>query len=87
MASQSLRLAINADKKHVPALNNLGALEMKNGNVNSARTYFHAAASIANYSYEPHFNSALLAYNVSFDSLIMDNEKYYNSLIFNASIF
>ncbi|XP_014238958.2 tetratricopeptide repeat protein 8 [Trichogramma pretiosum] len=63
MALQCLRLSIHYDSKHAPALNNLGALEMKNQNVAEARVYFHAAASIASFAYEPHFNSALLAYN------------------------
>ncbi|XP_023245530.1 tetratricopeptide repeat protein 8 [Copidosoma floridanum] len=63
MASDSLKLAINADNKHAPSYNNLGVLEMKSGNVAMARTYFHAAANIANYMYEPHFNSSFLAYN------------------------
>jgi tetratricopeptide repeat protein 8 len=64
MASECLRLAISADNRHAPSYNNLGVLEMKNGNIINARIYFHAAASTANYLYEPHFNSSYLAYNV-----------------------
>lgn len=64
MARECLKLAIEADNRHAPSYNNLGVIEMKNGNVTSARIYFHAAASIASYLYEPHFNSSYLAYNV-----------------------
>ncbi|OXU24111.1 hypothetical protein TSAR_010125 [Trichomalopsis sarcophagae] len=63
MAMECLKLAIDADNRHAPSYNNLGVLEMRNGNAVAARIYFHAAASIANYSYEPHFNSSYLAYN------------------------
>lgn len=65
MAMECLKLAIDADNRHAPSYNNLGVLEMKNGNAVAARIYFHAAASIANYIYEPHFNSSYLAYNVN----------------------
>lgn len=64
MAEECLRLAIASDNRHALAYNNLGVIEMRNGNVTAARTYFHAAANIANYVYEAHFNSAHLAYEV-----------------------
>ncbi|XP_033229875.1 tetratricopeptide repeat protein 8 isoform X2 [Belonocnema kinseyi] len=62
MADESLRLSIDADNRHALAYNNLGVLEIKKGHVTAARSYFHAAANIASYSYEPHFNTAHLAY-------------------------
>ncbi|XP_063983005.1 tetratricopeptide repeat protein 8 [Diachasmimorpha longicaudata] len=64
MAEECLRLATTIDNRHANSYNNLGVLEMKKGNVTAARTYFHAAASIAGYMHEPHFNSSLLAYEV-----------------------
>lgn len=64
MAEECLRLAIASDNRHALAYNNLGVIEMRNGNVTAARTYFHAAANIASYVYEAHFNSAHLAYEV-----------------------
>ncbi|XP_070159705.1 tetratricopeptide repeat protein 8 [Polyergus mexicanus] len=64
MAEECLRLAIATDNRHALAYNNLGVIEMRNGNVTAARTYFHAAANIASYVYEAHFNSAYLAYEV-----------------------
>ncbi|XP_011498826.1 PREDICTED: tetratricopeptide repeat protein 8 [Ceratosolen solmsi marchali] len=74
MASDCLRLAIDADNRHAPSYNNLGVLEMKNGNIVNARIYFHTAASIANYLYEPHFNSSYLAYKNG------DLQTSYNSI-------
>lgn len=62
MADESLRLAINADNRHALAFNNLGVLEVKKGHLTAAGTYFHAAANIGTYSYEPNFNSAYLAF-------------------------
>ncbi|XP_077255122.1 tetratricopeptide repeat protein 8 isoform X2 [Temnothorax americanus] len=64
MAEECLRLAVASDNRHALAYNNLGVIEMRNGNVTAARTYFHAAANIASYVYEAHFNSAHLAYEV-----------------------
>jgi len=64
MAEECLRLAIASDNRHALAYNNLGVIEIRNGNVTAARTYFHAAANIASYMYEAHFNSAHLAYEV-----------------------
>lgn len=64
MAEECLRLAIVADNRHALAYNNLGVVEMRNGNITAASTYFHAAANIASYVYESHFNSAYLAYKV-----------------------
>lgn len=64
MAEECLRLAIASDNRHALAYNNLGVIEMRNGNVTAARTYFHAAANTAIYVYEAHFNSAHLAYEV-----------------------
>ncbi|KAK0093565.1 hypothetical protein PV326_013233 [Microctonus aethiopoides] len=64
MAEECLRLATAADNRHAISYNNLGVLEMKKNNITPARTYFHAAASIAGYMHEPHFNSALLAHAI-----------------------
>ncbi|XP_076665274.1 tetratricopeptide repeat protein 8 [Andrena cerasifolii] len=64
MAAECLKLAIVSDNRHALAYNNLGVIQIRNGNLTAARTYFHAAANIANFIYEPHFNSAYLAYEV-----------------------
>lgn len=71
MAEECLRLAIASDNRHALAYNNLGVIEMRNGNVTAARTYFHAAANIASYVYEAHFNSAYLAYEVIISDLLL----------------
>lgn len=64
MAEECLKLAIVNDNRHALAYNNLGVIQIRNGNITAARTYFHAAANIANFIYEPHFNSAYLAYEI-----------------------
>ncbi|XP_061932679.1 tetratricopeptide repeat protein 8 isoform X2 [Apis cerana] len=64
MAEECLKLAIVNDNRHALAHNNLGVIQIRNGNITAARTYFHAAANIANFIYEPHFNSAYLAYEI-----------------------
>ncbi|XP_012140679.1 tetratricopeptide repeat protein 8 isoform X2 [Megachile rotundata] len=64
MAEECLKLAIVCDNRHALAYNNLGVIQIRNGNITAAKTYFHAAANIANFIYEPHFNSAYLAYEV-----------------------
>lgn len=64
MAEECLKLAIATDNRHELSCNNLGVIQRRKGNITAARTYFHAAASIASYIYEPHFNSAHLAYEV-----------------------
>lgn len=73
MAEECLRLAIAGDNRHALAYNNLGVIEMRNGNVTAARIYFHAAANIASYVYEAHFNSANLAYEVITFSICFDD--------------
>lgn len=64
MAEECLKLAIVNDNRHALAYNNLGVIQIRNGNITAARTYFHAAANIANFIHEPHFNNAYLAYEV-----------------------
>lgn len=64
MAEECLKLAIINDNRHALAYNNLGVIQIRNENITAARTYFHAAANIANFIHEPHFNSAYLAYEV-----------------------
>lgn len=65
MARDCLRLAISIDNQHAPSYNNLGVIEQRKGNLTAARIYFHAAANMASFMYEPHFNSAFLAYEVN----------------------
>ena len=90
MADESLRLSIDADNRHALAYNNLGVLEIKKGHLTSARSYFHAAANISSFSYEPHFNSAHLAYEVRSPFFVSTFIKSYllyfqNLILFNKS--
>lgn len=86
MAEECLKLAIAVDNRHALAYNNLGVIQMRNGNVTTARTYFHAAATIANYIHEPHFNSAHLAYKVLKQYIhinIIHCEQYYHFIAYS----
>lgn len=65
LATECLRLCIAADGNHAPAYNNLGVLEMRRGRTAHARAFFQTAAQLAGYLFEPSFNHALLAYEVS----------------------
>lgn len=84
MAEECLRLAIASDNRHALAYNNLGVIEIRNGNVTAARTYFHAAANIASYVYEAHFNSAHLAYEVIVPDLFWCTPNYSITDLFDA---
>ncbi|XP_039285238.1 tetratricopeptide repeat protein 8-like [Nilaparvata lugens] len=64
LATQCLQLAISVDRNHAPAYNNLGVLQYAAGGApgaNQAQGYFQAAASLAPYLYEPHYNHAILS--------------------------
>lgn len=65
LASQSLRLALIADPTHAPAYNNLGVLEAKQGKIQVAQSMFQASAGLAPVLFEPHFNYAHLANEVT----------------------
>lgn len=71
LASQCLRLALSVDANHAPAYNNLGVLEHRRGNTSQARALFQAAASLAPYLYEPHYNHSSIAKVVSISEVIM----------------
>lgn len=77
LASQCLRLALSVDANHAPAYNNLGILEHRRGNISQARALFQAAASLAPYLYEPHYNHSSIAKVVSIPNLIMFLSKYF----------
>lgn len=55
-------MAILYDPHHPEALNNIGVLEMKRKNTDSARYYFKLSAKEGEFMFEPAFNSALIAY-------------------------
>ncbi|XP_067009635.1 tetratricopeptide repeat protein 8 [Anabrus simplex] len=61
LAVQCLRLSLSADSNHAPAYNNLGVLQVRRGQPEQARAFFQAAASLAPYLFEPHYNQASLS--------------------------
>ena len=65
LARQCLQMTLSYDLNHGAAYNDLGAIEARSGRRDTARAYFHAAAALSPYLYEPRYNQALLAEKVS----------------------
>lgn len=64
LAFQAFKIALTCDSKHPESFNNLGILELRNGNLDTAKSHFLSAMSIAPHVFEPHFNAALVANRV-----------------------
>ncbi|XP_053638799.1 tetratricopeptide repeat protein 8 isoform X2 [Cherax quadricarinatus] len=64
LAYQCYRLALVANNDHGESYNNLGVLEYRRGNLDTARAFFMTAASLAPHMFQPHFNHAKLAHKV-----------------------
>lgn len=60
LAYQAFKVTLSIDGNHAEAQNNLGVLEMRKGHEDQARQYFQSASSLADYLYEPKFNSGTL---------------------------
>lgn len=64
-ASQCFRLAISSDNNHAEAYNNLGVLEARKGRNDQAVAFFQTSISLAPHLFEPLYNQAKIADNVS----------------------
>ena len=64
LAYQAYKIAISTDPNHAPSHNNIAVLEIRKGTMHAAKTMLGAARRLAPYMYEPHFNSALLAFRL-----------------------
>ena len=60
LAYQCFRLALSSNHSHAEAFNNLGVLEWRRGNTESARAFFATAASLGPHMFEPAYNTAYL---------------------------
>uniref|UniRef100_A0A1I7X524 TPR_REGION domain-containing protein n=1 Tax=Heterorhabditis bacteriophora TaxID=37862 RepID=A0A1I7X524_HETBA len=69
-ASRCFRLALTADSEHGEAMVNLGILRQREGKLDQARSLYHSAISKAPHLFEPHFNLALLCYQVLTTTLL-----------------
>ena len=58
-------MALKFDDHHAEAINNLGVLESKKKNTDSARYYYKLAAKEGEFLFEPAYNCALAAYKQS----------------------
>nr|XP_039250365.1 tetratricopeptide repeat protein 8-like [Styela clava]XP_039250373.1 tetratricopeptide repeat protein 8-like [Styela clava]XP_039250382.1 tetratricopeptide repeat protein 8-like [Styela clava]XP_039255326.1 tetratricopeptide repeat protein 8-like [Styela clava]XP_039255327.1 tetratricopeptide repeat protein 8-like [Styela clava] len=61
MAYQCLRLAVSIDNSHAEAYNNLGVLELRQGDIDKAKVFFTSSQELAPGSYEAHYNQATLS--------------------------
>ena len=62
--TQAFKISISVDSSHAESYANLGVLELRKGNVDAARSNFHAVQGMAPHMFEPFFNGALLAYKL-----------------------
>ena len=61
---RSLKLSLSYDGSNAEALNNLGILELKRGNIDSALYNFRLSIKENTYLFEPHYNFSVNAYKV-----------------------
>ncbi|GLC45301.1 hypothetical protein PLESTB_000307000 [Pleodorina starrii] len=62
LAHQAFKIAISLNPNHAEALNNLGVLEYRKGNDESAAALFRSGQREGNHVFEVFFNGALLAF-------------------------
>ncbi|XP_063588371.1 tetratricopeptide repeat protein 8-like [Penaeus indicus] len=62
LAYQCFRLALVANNDHGESYNNLGVLEYRRGNYDTARAFFMTSATLAPHMFQPHFNHSKLAH-------------------------
>ncbi|KXZ42612.1 BBS8 protein [Gonium pectorale] len=81
LAYQAFKIAISLNPNHAEALNNLGVLEYRKGNDDSAAALFRSGQREGSHVFEVFFNGALLAYKagdfqVSFELVNQALEAY-----------
>ena len=52
------------DSNHAESFNNLGVLELRKGNIESAKSNFMTSAEMAEHTFEPFYNNALLSFKL-----------------------
>ena len=62
LAYHALKVALQFNKNHFEAQNNLGVLESRKGNSKEAYSNYDVARKLTDYSYEPHYNYAVVNY-------------------------
>ena len=89
MAYQCFRLALATNNDHAESYNNLGVLEYRRGNIETAKAFFTTAASIASHLFQPLYNHAFLAQKVSkrLNGISRTKEFQFNFLSRRRAIF
>lgn len=62
LANYALKVTLQYNKNHFEAQNNLGVLELKQGNTKKAYSNFELACQETDFSFEPYYNSAVSNY-------------------------
>lgn len=62
LAYQALKVSISVDANHAESYCNLGVLDLRKNDVESAKGMFATSCAVAPFLFEPSYNSALLAY-------------------------
>lgn len=60
-----MHLALSLNSSHGAALNNLAVLQWRKSDISRAEALLNSALAAENHLYEPHYNRALLAEDVS----------------------
>lgn len=64
LAYQAFKVAVSVEPQHGEALNNIAVLEMRRQKFDFAKSCFHTACEVCPHSFEPFYNSALMAYRM-----------------------
>ena len=64
LAYRCFRLALVSNNDHSESYNNLGVLEYRRGNLDTARAFFMTSSSLAPHMFQPFYNHATLANKV-----------------------
>ncbi len=64
LAYQAFKVAVSIEGNHAESYNNLGVLELRQENIEEAKSNFDTAIKLGPFLHEPLFNSALLSYKM-----------------------
>lgn len=64
LAYQSFKIAVSVDNNHAESFNNLGVLELRKENIESAKSNFITSAEMAEHTFEPFYNNALVSFKM-----------------------
>jgi tetratricopeptide repeat protein 8 len=75
LAYQAFKIAVSVDSNHAESYCNLGVLDLRKQDLDSAQSMFQTSNNLAPFLYEPSYNAALLAYKRGNLESAYDNVK------------